>query len=286
MKFLEVVDGNWSDSFEFLKSISDDNQLDIQFEKVSSKDFSHILSDAHKINFIKNLKLIRLDIENSLKTLSLLPRQTIDVMNIGVVDHFFFEEGVWWPYLFGFQALRKSIVHTVPQLNNLIKGYVVGSSYTGMMSLSVLASLGFRHLTWVGENLDFMKDQVENLEKKFVGVVIEIEPLNLVTKLTVRGSVLINTVNLIQRPEVMADLVYFNFLEKGGLVADLGAFDRHPSFLIEANTAGLKSISKHAFSIELDCHILKKCGFEKHIHPTLLKEKWNEFLKRKISTSV
>jgi shikimate 5-dehydrogenase len=149
----------------------------------------------------------------------------------------------WWPRNFWSVALRESLVTKAQKLDTHRAAYLTGEGGHALASLVILAQLGFKRIVWVVSELDRNESYRKIFLRHFFGVSVEfilgeeliLQPNN--------GSILINTLSHFSGVEFLQDLIYLNFLQKGGLVVETQLDSIESQLLTEAESVGVHSVA-------------------------------------------
>ncbi len=241
-----------SSSFERFKNLGQSNGWNIEFKYSSLADIPWKNLDS-----VENTQLIKVDLTTSAKLLPLVANHSAQVNLLSLFDYLIFEGAALWPRLYIFESIRKTIVHKAHSQNDSRRAFVTGSNLMSVVALSVLFSLGYKDLIWVGEDMSFISEKIKYLNDKLLGV--NITPLEN-HKLTLEnkpGPILINTQALSQTDDFFANLCYFNYLSQDGLVCDLSSESVNAPLLEECKNAEVQSISLSEVLESLEVSLLR-----------------------------
>lgn len=188
-----------------------------------------------------DISAVRLDFELSTEWVSASPVQSLIVSQLGAADLMFHRNGQWEPELLFEQAVRESIVRHGRTLDLKSSAYVIGSGHALTALGAVCLGLGFQKLCLVHEIEEAdTEENLKVLQGMYRGAVITPLPAHQLTLQTVGSSLMINSSDLTDLPDLLADLSYFNFMCKDGVVMDLAFSAANRSMLEEARRAGLR----------------------------------------------
>ena len=148
----------------------------------------------------------------------------------------------WWPRNFWSMALRESLVARAQQLDTHRVAYLTGTGGHAFASLVVLAQLGFKRIMWVVTKFGDNELQKQFFLKHFFGVSVEFIVGQGLTLQANNGSILINTLTYSSGVDFLQDLIYLNFLQKGGVVVETQLESLDSQLLIEAGSVGVHSV--------------------------------------------
>lgn len=149
----------------------------------------------------------------------------------------------WWLRNFWAQALREALVARAQKLDTHRVAYLTGQGGHAMASLVVLAQLGFKRILWVVSDLEQNEALKKIFLKHFFGVTLEFVLGDELTRQPNNGSILINTLGASSEAEFLQDLIYLNFLQKGGVVVETQLDTLESQLLVEAESVGVHSVA-------------------------------------------
>ncbi|MBX2989200.1 MAG: hypothetical protein KF802_15025 [Bdellovibrionaceae bacterium] len=211
------------------------------------------------------------------------PVQPLPVSRYRTADAFYRRQGVWEPELLAEESVRRVIMRQAHHLDLRESAYVAGSGVFLRVVGGVALGLGFRRVYLVGENEADLNEQARSLMKLYVGSEVQALPAHQLTVQTVGGSLLVNTLNLASRPELAADLAYFNFMRRGGLVMDLHGGPSEQLVLEEALRADLRIVPPHEFSGQSEYFFAERLGLGSLASERDFLNSWFEWLRRLMS---
>lgn len=211
------------------------------------------------------------------------PVQPLAVSRYQTADVFFRRQGVWEPELLAEESVRRVIMRQAHHLDLRESAYVAGVGAFLRVVGGVALGLGFRRVYLVGEDENDLREQAVSLARLYVGSTIEPLPAHLLTVQTVGGSLLVNTLNLATRPELGADLAYFNFMRRGGLVMDLHGGASEQLVLEEALRADLRIVPPHEFSGQSEYILASRLGLGDLASERDFLNSWFEWLRKMAS---
>jgi hypothetical protein len=173
------------------------------------------------------------------------------INQIHFVDMVYKKNGNLWPYLLHKDAIHSVILARQPYLNIKGGGLIVGMTAEAILAAYVLVELGIRQITFVVESEKASEATINLLKRSIFEVRIEAISKDKVILLPGVYSVVICYEDLRKQAELVTALLYFNYLERGGIVLNVGmALDKIPlleeASAIGANTVDLIEIQVHA----------------------------------------
>lgn len=226
--------------------------------------------------FSESADVLRISLQRSLDWLKKCPVQPVTVSLYGAADAFLRTDRGWSPELFIEKSLHQTIIREAHHVDIRESAYIIGNGPLLRVVAGVALGLGFRRVYLVGEDESDLLAQRDLLKRVFIGAEVLTLPAHSLTLQTVGASLLVNTFPLKDRPELSADLAYFNFMRKGGLVLDLYGFGGEQPVLDEALRAGLRVIPAHLVSAGRDLALLRSLKIETASFEKKYVEAWLE----------
>jgi len=143
------------------------------------------------------------------------------VQETGFVDFVEITRGEAHPKSYMREHGIEIFVRSVAALNNQKSAYISGSGPWAQLFCHLAIQMGFRDISLVAENVDTATDMAHRLEKTCFGVNFRVLLHSELTLQPNNGSLLVNTLDALENPEVIADLAYLNFLSLEGLVVEV-----------------------------------------------------------------
>ena len=226
------------------------------FLKEQGFDVERSAHDSFSEDLLSTATLICFHPNYSEQLLPALPTLPTLVKAVQAFDSFVFEDGDWYPRLHCFEVLRDLLVQRAQSLDIREPAYVIGSSKVAQIAVAVAIYLGYSEVIVVGESqaeLDILSTQVG---RGFIGVKIKTLLVSDLTLQTTNSALLINTVPLDEEASLMSDLSYFNFMQREGIVLDLGKLAAKNHLLEEAEKAELRTVPTADFACRFDLSLL------------------------------
>lgn len=202
--------------------------------------------------------LLRVPPEESPIVLEHFPQLPTAVRWLETADSLVLEGGQWWPRLFSYETVRQLIISRFRDLDISLNSYVIGANHMGRVAATIMAHLGYSHVSLVDEDEDRLQSEVDLLRRYLFGVQVEAVPAHSLTVQEKPGSLMLNTLPLQDDSAVLGDLSYFNFMKTGGVVVDCSECTPYNSLLEEAERADLKILSGLEVQARVDAEMLKK----------------------------
>lgn len=238
-----------------------------------------------QMDLLQDATMARVNVALSASVLSQVHVQPTLVRVVQCVDSFAKDSDKWLPRLMSYEALRRVLIDSAADLDIRLPAYVVGHDELARISSSVLSQVGFSEIYVVGKDALQLTHQVAQLRRNHLG--IKFIPL-MADQLTIQSTsaaIIVNTVNLVNDPELLSDLSYFNFMKRGGYALDLNLLPFVNPLLEEAEKAELRVLSPISVAAELTALWLDKLSIESSLKVEDLIESWKSFLSQ-ISPSV
>lgn len=197
------------------------------------------------------------------KTLKRFARRTQQVQDVGCFDYVEKKDKELWPDLILWKEFTQVLVSQVKQMDFSAVAYIVGANPVATCVLTGLVHLGFQKIRWIIHDDDFIPEEIDRIQKTYFGLQLEILSSSKLSLRSVDGAILVNTTTFENRPEMLQDISYFNFIRQDSFVVDLDlcrSFSkRFASPLIEeASSMGLQFLPAPLFMYEIDRAILEK----------------------------
>ncbi|MGZ3772651.1 MAG: hypothetical protein ACXVCY_14785 [Pseudobdellovibrionaceae bacterium] len=231
-------------------------------------------------DILKNASAVKIDTSLSSQIISQLKVLSSRVRDLGVLDSLFQENGVWYPRLLLYDALRLVLVNEASDLDVRAPAFVVGSTEEARVAVATLADIGISDFYMVGDT-ERLNHEKEVLLRSLFGIRIQILPPEDLTIQALSAGVMINTMDLTNQKSLLMDLSYFNYMKQNGYVLDLNISGKHQLLLEEAEKADLKAVTPRTVA-----EVYTQLWFERlNIKFDAIAESWSRFLKE-ISSSV
>lgn len=260
-----------------MAEMAGDLGLSLQIEPRNFSTVSNPLGD------VDGADIMRVTMERSLEWLKSCPVQPVNVSLYGAADTFVRTSKGLSPQLFFEKSLHQTIIREAHHVDIRESAYVIGNGPLLRVVAGVALGLGFRRVYVVGEDEEDLLEQKELLQRIFIGAEVLTLPTHSLTLQTVGASLLVNTFSLKDRPELSADLAYFNFMRRGGLVLDLYGFGGEQPVLDEALRAGLRVIPAHLVSAGRDLALLESLKIDTSSFGKKYCEAWLELMQKRVS---
>ncbi len=191
----------------------------------------------------KNANCVVVGDESSQEVLSQFSSLPSEIELLQSCDSILRFKDKWWLRNFWSVALRESLVAKAQKLDTHRVAYLTGNGGHAMASLVVLAQLGFKRIVWAVSQLDQNENHRQFFLRHFFGVNIEFILGEELTLQPNNGSILINTLSESSGIEFLQDLIYLNFLQKGGVVVETQLDSIESRLLTEAESVGVHSVA-------------------------------------------
>lgn len=191
------------------------------------------------------------------------PSLGVRVSRLGILDCAFRDSrGALDVELLLENALHDVIVSQGRGLDLRDNAYVIGAGGALGAGAAVALGLGYQRVHLVAEDDAPTTREIRALEKFFLGS--EVRPVS-AAALTLQpssASLLINLLDLEKNPELSADLAYFNFMRRGGLVVDLTPSAGGKDLSVEAEQAGLRVLPAFEVTAEYEMLFARRLGLD------------------------
>lgn len=181
--------------------------------------------------------------------------------SLQIVDMIYKKNGTFWPHLSFKDGIHSAILSTQPYLNTKGAGLIVGSSVEAIQTAYVLVELGLKQITFVVENDNINVNFLESMRRSLFQIKFEAITKEKIILLPGAYSAMICCEDLRARPELLTAILYFNYLERGGLILNaVFPLDQVPlqeeALAIGAKYIGLSDLQRHEEIVAL-----QKLGF-------------------------
>jgi hypothetical protein len=237
-------------SWNFLTAYSVAENLGFDFSVEPSQ-------DIQKLGSRQDLLAVRIPLEDSTEQLLRIPVRLAEVNQIKAFDHWIYEGHQFWAKILWAKTTRSLIVSKVNSLDIRQACIIVGEGPWVTLSAWIAADLGYSRIFLVGENHIDLTQQVRQLKSVLIGLDIQGVPADQLTMQTTRCSLLLNSLDLSKKAELLGDISYFNFMSALGLVVDLPSFVCNQDLLTEADSAGLLILEALDLQAHLDFDFLR-----------------------------
>jgi shikimate 5-dehydrogenase len=146
-----------------------------------------------------------------------------------------------------------------------MSAYVVGATHKGRAVAAALAALGFSKIRFIDHESSRLDVELPLLKRYLFGVDISSVDATALTMETIPGAVMLNTLPMQDHGTALKDLSYFNFMKKGSVVIDVAECTNRNTFLDEAESANLKTLSGLQYQSQFDVDLLQKLFPQQYI---------------------
>ncbi len=163
-----------------------------------------------------------LPLDLSSKFLQEFPRRNQLVQDLQCFDFIeWSSDNHFWPILLLHSHLKESLIRSILHLDMNGVGYVVGANKMATCAISVLIQLGMKKIRWIISDDDYLPSDLDMFQQKYFGAHLEIMSSTKLSLQNVDGSVLVSTLDYSDKPEILQDISYFNFIKQDSIVVDL-----------------------------------------------------------------
>lgn len=229
--------------------------------EVSSRwkvEFHETENFVNDIGFLKGFDLIRMSRSWARDASTLFAAAAPLITQTKFVDLIFKKNGILWPYLAHKDAIHSIVLERYPYLNTKSAGLLIGLTTESILSAACLVELGLKHITFVVEDEERDSTILKQLEKSLFEVRLEMISKDKVILLPGIYSVVICYEDLRTQAELLTALLYFNYLERGGLVINAAAPLEKLPLMEEAFAIGAKVVDLHEVQIHEELVSLQK----------------------------
>lgn len=237
--------------WEDWKSILESN-LNWRF-KIDSVDEIHGGMDQ-----FKSYRVTRLSRQWATAAYSLFKANAPVIHHVHYIDCIWNNGGILWPQLIHKDAIHSVILERQPYLNIKGAGLIVGMSQESILAAFVLVELGIKQITFVTEDEEASESVITLLKQSMFEVAFEVITSDKVILLPGIYSVIICYEDLRERADLLTSLLYFNYLERGGLVVNAGTILEKVPLMEEALAIGAKVVDISEVQIHEEMMALRK----------------------------
>ncbi len=174
------------------------------------------------------------------------------------VDFIYKKDHQLWPQLLFKEGLHSAILMKHPTLNIKGAGLIIGSSTEAVQAVFVLVELGLSQVTMVVEDEKQIIEIKKLLRQALFQVKFEFITREKVILLPGIYSVIICCEDLKNKQDLFTSILYFNYLEKKGLVINAGAPLEKLPLVEEAQAIGATTVDIPELQIHQEVRALQK----------------------------
>lgn len=191
---------------------------------------------------LRSYDCVRINHSQAQSAYSLFASASPLIVQTKFVDCIWQKNGIFWPHLVHKDAVHSLILARQPYLNIKGAGLIVGGGAEAILAAHVLVELGIKKLTFVIEEPEGHDDFHHKVKQNLFEIEIEVITSDKVILLPGNYSVMICYESLLDKPDLVTALLYFNYLERGGLVINFGADLAQVPLVEEATAIGAKVV--------------------------------------------
>ncbi len=225
--------------------------------QIGCKNQDH-LSAQDLVSHFKKFDFIRLSPGWSTEASHLFPASAPLINRLHYVDLIFRKNKTLWPYLLHKDAIHSVIIDKQPCLNIKGSGLIVGYGPESILAVHVLADLGFKHITVVVEKDIDAQALLSLFRGSLFDVKFEIITRDKIILLPGIFSVVIVYSDLHKEIDLLTALLYFNYLERGGLVINAGFQCPEVPLLEESAAIGAKVVDVNEVQLHHELMAFRK----------------------------
>lgn len=176
------------------------------------------VESQNKKNLFDNYDLIRFDRDWAVEAFHLVTAAPPLITTLQTVDLLYKKRGVLWPHLNFKEAIHSTILQSHPYLNTKGAGLIVGDSVEAIQVAYVLVELGLKHITFVVESEAVGSPFLELMKNSLFQIHFEVITKEKIILLPGIYSVMVCCKDLRDNAALLTSILYFNYLERGGLI--------------------------------------------------------------------
>jgi len=235
------------------------SQIEIFPEEEMNEKLRHFQNNK-LIKIFENYNLIRFDQSWSTEVFSLFTATPPLITVLQTVDLIYKKNETLWPHLNFKDGLHSSILQKQPYLNTKGSGLIVGSTVEAIQSAFVLSELGIKQITFVVENSVIGTPLLELMKSSLFQINFDVITKEKIILLPGVYSIMICCEDLKSNPDLLTALLYFNYLERGGVILNpIFTLDKVP-LIEEALAIGATCVDLPQIQIHEEVMALQKIG--------------------------
>lgn len=176
------------------------------------------LETQKKKNLFLNYDLIRFDRHWSGEAFQLVMATPPLITTLQTVDLLYRKKGTLWPHLNFKDAIHSTILQNHPYLNTKGSGLIIGNSTEAIQVAHVLVELGLKHITFVVDTEAMGTPFLELMRGSLFQINFEVITREKIILLPGIYSVMVCCEDLRNNATLVTSILYFNYLERGGLI--------------------------------------------------------------------
>lgn len=162
--------------------------------------------------------LIRFDRDWAAEAFHLVAAAPPLITILETVDLLYKKRGILWPHLNFKDAIHSTILQNHPYLNTKGSGLIIGDSVEAIQVAHVLVALGLKHITFVVESEAIGSPFLELMKNSLFQTHFEVIIKEKIILLPGIYSVMVCCKDLRDNHALLTSLLYFNYLERGGMI--------------------------------------------------------------------
>lgn len=171
---------------------------------------------------------------------------------LGITDGMLLREGRWWPLCASYEALWHTFTSMGQGLEMDASAFVNGTGAMARAGIAALFKCGFRRFRVTGKDVESCQQLVSDIRVKFLGIDLEVVPIDKIVLLAGISSVFINTVTASEAPELTQEISYLNFLKRPGALIDTSPYTKPTLLLKEAADSAIRTVDGWHLAARID----------------------------------
>jgi len=226
----------------------------------ASKVKENLLQNKNLIKIFEGYDLVRFDRNWSQEVFNLVIVAPPLITVLQSIDLIYKKKGSFWPQLNFKDGVHSAILQNKPYLNTNGAGLIVGSSTDAIQVAYVLAELGIKQITFVVESDNIRSPLLELMKNSLFQINFEVITKEKIILLPGIYSVMICCEDLKHNSDLLTALLYFNYLERGGLILNpVYTLDKVP-LMEEALAIGATCVDLPQIQLHEEVVALQKLG--------------------------
>ncbi len=153
---------------------------------------------------------------------------------LGTTDGMVLRDSRWWPLCASYEALWQTFTALGQGIDLDDSAFIDGTGAMARAGIAALFKCGFRRFRIPTESVEISQALVKDIRVRFLGIELEMVPIDKIVLLAGISSVFINTLRPDEAPELSKEISYLNFLKRPGALINTGLYTKPTTLLKEA----------------------------------------------------
>ena len=240
---------------EAIKAAGVENE--VHFIEAEAGSMASVLRDT-----MKDYDQIRIGGDICIHSLEHFAQIPIGAKQVGFADAIVYSEDQWWPRNFMAEGIHRAVVTDAKTINIGSGVFILGATCAARAAVAAFSRAGLQRFTISDPDEDRGEAFVETLRRTYFQVQFQFVPRHMITQLPSVHSVGVNTLVQGRDQGALEELLYFNFLEPGGLWIDMPIYPGSNALTEEASAAGAFVETGLQVAVYTDWLWAQSCGLE------------------------